>query len=331
MAEILSQGEIDALLSALSTGELVADDIVKEEEKHKIKLYDFKSPQKFSKDHIRTFELIHDNFARIISNFLTAQLRNNVKVTIASIQQITYEEFIRSVQNPTIMTAFKMSPLNGSILFETNPQFVNQILDVMLGGSGARKFKTREFTDIDKNVIKQINTGLLNNLKLAWEDVMDVSIEVEAVETNPALNQTLAPNEPVALLTFAVEMGRHSSFINLCIPYLSIEKHLDKLVIQYWFQGSDDESIKASKEQVRNSLNNVDVAISAVLGNTLITVDEFLKLNINDVIALDTKVSSPITIRVEDEKCYLAKPDILGKQYGVAVLDIIDKDVEAHE
>ena len=114
MADVLSQSEIDALLSALSTGNLEPDQI-QEEEKHKIKLYDFKSPQKFSKDHIRTLELIHDNFARIISNYLTSQIRVNVKVKIQTVEQITYEEFIHSVQNPTIMTLFKMPPLTGTI------------------------------------------------------------------------------------------------------------------------------------------------------------------------------------------------------------------------
>ncbi|WP_040211183.1 flagellar motor switch protein FliM [Clostridium polynesiense] len=331
MAEVLSQSEIDALLSALSSGEIVAEEVMKDEDKQKVKLYDFRSPQKFSKDHIRTLELIHDNFSRIISNFLTAQVRANVKVNIVSVQQITYEEFIHSIPNPTIMTIFKMNPLNGSILFETNPQFVDQVLDVLLGGNGSRKFRLREFTDIDKNIIKKINTGLLNNLKLAWEDIMDVTIEVEDVETNPALNQTLAPNEPVALITFSVEMGKNSSFINLCIPYLSIEKFLEKLVVQYWFQSSDDEAMKVSKELIRNRLNVVDVSVSAVLGSTNITVDDFLKLSINDVITLNNKCTNPITVKVEDEKCYLAKPGLIGKNFGVTVLDIIDKDVETNE
>lgn len=331
MAEVLSQSEIDALLSALSSGEIVEDDVLKEEEKQKVKLYDFRSPQKFSKDHIRTLELIHDNFARIIANFLTAQVRSNVKVNIVSVQQITYEEFIHSIPNPTIMTIFRMNPLNGSILFETNPQFVNQILDVLLGGNGSRKFKLREFTDIDKNIIKKINTGLLNNLKLAWEDIMEVSIEVDGIETNPALNQTLAPNEPVALITFSVEMGKSSSFINLCIPYLSIEKFLDKLVVQYWFQSSDDESMKVSRELIRTRLNVVDVSLSAVLGSAKITVDEFLKLSVDDVITLDNTCTSPVTVKVEDENCYLAKPGLLGKNFGVTILDIIDKDVETDE
>lgn len=134
MSEILSQNEIDALLSALSSGDIEPDELPKEEEKVKIKNYDFKRPQKFSKDHIRTLELVHDNYARIISNFLTAQLRTNVKVKIESVQQITYEEFIHSIPNTTVLTLFKMPPLSGQILLETNEEFVLRIYDVLAGG-----------------------------------------------------------------------------------------------------------------------------------------------------------------------------------------------------
>lgn len=328
MAEVLSQSEIDALLSALSSGELQPDELPKDEEKQKVKVYDFRSPQKFSKDHLRTLELIHDNFARIISNYLTAQVRTNAKVKIESIEQITYEEFIHSIPNPTILTVFKMPPLNGSILFETNPQFVYQVIDILLGGSGDRKYKLRDFTDIDKNIIRQINKGLISNLRLAWEDIIEVETEIEGIETNPALNQTLAPNEPVALISFSVEIGRNSTFINICIPYLSIEKLLDKLVVQYWFQQADDALLQESRNKLKERLNVVDVDVTAVLGATHITVDDFLKLTLGDVVPLDNKTTSPIKVMAEDQQVYYARPGIVNKSMGIEILDIIDKDVE---
>jgi flagellar motor switch protein FliM len=331
MAEVLSQGEIDALLSALSSGELRPEELPKEDEKQKIKPYDFRSPQKFSKEHIRTLELIHDNYARIISNYLTAQVRSTVKVKIESVEQITYEEFIHSVPNPTILTVFKMPPLNGSILFETNPQFVFQIIDVLLGGNGGGKYKMREFTDIDKNIIRHVNKGLIGNMKLAWEDVMSVEPEIEGLETNPALNQTMAPTEPVALITFSVEMNKSNTFINICIPYLSIEKVLDKLIVQYWFQENNEELLNESREKLKTRLNVVKVSLTSILGSTNITVDDFLKLTIGDVITLDNKSSSPIKLLVEDKTYYHTQPGTVGKNLGIQILDIIDKDVESYE
>lgn len=331
MAEVLSQSEIDSLLSALSSGEIEADQIPGEEDKHKIKLYDFKSPQKFSKDHLRTLELIHDNYGRIISSYLTAQLRNNVKVKIESIQQITYDEFIHSIPNPTVLTIFKMPPLSGSILFETNPQFAFQVIDILLGGMGSRKMKLKDFSDIDKNILKKVNAGLVSNLKLAWEDVLEVQPEIETLETNPALNQTLAPNEPVALITFSVEMMNTNNFINICIPYLSIEKVLDKLVVQYWFRENDEEIVSESRNKLKERLNIVKVPITGMLGSTNITVNEFLQLSEGDVITLDNASNSPVKVFVEGQLCYTGIPGTIGKNKGIEILDIIDKDVENYE
>lgn len=262
MADVLSQSEIDALLSALSTGQLKPDEVGKEEN-HKVKLYDFNSPQKFAKEHIRTLEVIHDNYARIISNYLIGQTRHNVKVKLETVEQIKYDEFIHSLQNPTIITVFKMPPLAGNIIFETNTQFSLQIIDILLGGSGDRKITTKEFSDIDKNIMKNIISGMISSLKLAWDNILEVEPEVEGLETNPAMNQTLAPNDPVALITFSVEINKQSTFINMCIPYLSIEKIMDKLVVQYSFQ-NDDESTKAeSREKIGEGINKVDVDVMA--------------------------------------------------------------------
>ena len=331
MADVLSQNEIDALLSALSTGELEPEQLPSEEDKHKVKVYDFRSPQKFSKDHIRTLELIHDNFARIISNYLTSQVRKNVKVKIETVEQVTYEEFIHSVQNPTILTMFKMPPLTGSILLETNPDFSFQVIDILLGGTGDRKNDNKEFSDIDKNIMMQVTSGMLANLVLAWEDIMHVEPEIEGIETNPAINQTLAPNEPVALIVFSVEMGKSTTFINLCIPYLSIEKVLDKLVVQYWFKSESYELLDESKRKLEEGLKPVEVEMYTKLGKTNLSVEDFLCLTCGDVIKLDEKCTDPVKVYVENQEYYYGKPGTIGKNMGVTILDIIDKDVKEYE
>jgi len=331
MAEVLSQSDIDSLLSALSSGTIEADLLPNEEEKHKIKLYDFKTPQKFSKDHLRALELIHDNYSRLMSSYLSAQLGNNVKVKVETIEQITYDEFIHSIPNTTILTIFKMPPLSGTILFETNPQFSFQVLDILLGGMGSRSVKIKEFSEIDKNILRNVNEGLLANLKTAWQDVLEVEPEIIALETNPSLNQTLAPNEPVALITFSVEMNNSSTFINICIPYLSIEKVIDKLVVKFWFRENDEETVNESRNKLKDRLNIVRVPITGILGNTNITVDEFLQLTVGDVITLDNPSDSPIKVLVEEQQYYTGKPGIIGKKRGIQIIDIIDKDVGNYE
>lgn len=332
MADVLSQSEIDALLSALSSGDVEPDVIKsKEEEKQKIKNYDFKSPQKFSKDHIRTLEKVHDNFARIISNYLTGQLRRSVKVHIESVEQVPYEEFIRSIPNPTVISYFRMAPLQGSILLELNPEFAFQILEILLGGVGNRGNVVKELTDIEKNIISMVLSDMIRNLKLAWAEVLEVHPEFEGLETNPSANQTLSPNEPVALLSFSVEVGKSNTYVNLCIPYLSIEKVLDKLVIQYRFQGSEEDDNEYLKDLIHKSLNPVEVNVRAELGSAEIKVEEFLELMVNDIIKLDSKISDPVKLFVEDELCYIGKPGIVGKALGVELLDTISKDVNEDE
>ena len=331
MAEVLSQSEIDALLSALSTGDVEPDQIKEKEEKHKVKKYDFRSPQKFSKDHIRTLEMVHDSFARIVSNYLSGQLRKHVKIEIQSVEQITYEEFVHSIPNPTILTIFKMPPLQGNILLEMNPQFSFQILDILLGGTGEKNENTKEFSEIEKNILSNITSEMIKSMVLAWDGILDVKPDFEFLETNPTANQTLAPNEPVALLSFLVELGKNSTYMNLCIPYLSIEKVLDKLVVQYWFKGEEDELADEVKEKLKKGIEPVEVNMHVELGKTQITIDDFLKLVKGDVLILDSKCSEPVRVFVENEECFVAKPGVIGKNMGVEILDILDKDVIENE
>ncbi len=331
MAEVLSQSEIDALLSALSTGDVEPEQLKEKEEKHKIKKYDFRSPQKFSKDHIRTLEMVHDSFARIVSNYLSGQLRRHVKIEIQSVEQITYEEFVHSIPNPTILTIFRMPPLQGNILLEMNPQFSFQILDILLGGTGEKNENAKEFSEIEKNILANITSEMIKSMVLAWDGILDVKPEFEILETNPTANQTLAPNEPVALLSFLVELGKSTTYMNLCIPYLSIEKVLDKLVVLYWFNSDEDELEEEVREKLKKGIEPVEVNMHVELGKTEITIDDFLKLVKGDVLILNSQCSDPVKVFVEDEECFIAKPGIIGKNMGVELLDILDKDVIENE
>ncbi|WBW95476.1 flagellar motor switch protein FliM [Oceanirhabdus sp. W0125-5] len=331
MSEVLSQNEIDSLLSALSSGEIEAENVTPAEEEKKVKLYDFNNPNKFSKEHLRTLELIYENYSRIISTYLSAQIRKSVKIKIETMQQFTYEEFIRNIPNPTVLTIFRLFPLEGNLLFETNPDYVYQVLDILLGGTGDKKFKSKELTDIEKNIITRMNEGLIANMKLAWEDVLEVESEVVGVETNPALNQTLAPNESVALITFSVDLGKNHTFINLCIPFLSVEKILDKLDVQYWFRGRDEADKLESKTKIKERLNTVNVELTGVLGDSSINVQDFLSLKTGDVLTLNKKSTEPVKVKIMDKTYFYGKPGIIGKSRGIQVLDIIDKDVEENE
>lgn len=331
MAEVLSQSEIDALLSALSTGDVQPEQLKDKDDKHKIKKYDFRSPQKFSKDHIRTLEMVHDSFARIVSNYLSGQLRKHVRIEIQTVEQITYEEFIHSIPNPTILTLFSMPPLQGNLLLEMNPEFSRQILDILLGGTGSRGERIKEFSEIDKNILSNITTEMIKSMVLAWDGILNVKPEFEMLETNPSANQTLAPNEPVALLSFSVELGKTTTYMNLCVPYLSVEKVLDKLVVQYWFKNASEYIDEESNDKLFKGIEPVEVNMHVELGETNIKIDEFLKLLIGDIIILDKPAVDPLVVFVEEDPCFIAKPGKIGNNIGVEILDILDKDVSEDE
>lgn len=329
MGEILSQSEIDALLSALSSGELNLEEKT-EETKQKVKKYDFKRPNKFSKEHVKTLEMVHENFARIASNYLTANLRTSVQIKVISTEQITYEEFIHSVSNPTILISYYLEPFNGLFLFETSPQFVFQTIDIMFGGEGKELIKVREFTEIEKNIIKKINYKMLEGLKLAWEDIIEVEPKIDSLETNPVLNQFLAPNEPVELITMQVQINNNQSFINMCIPYISVEKFIDKLVIQYRTNIKTESDVEVTKKLEKNIMN-VEVNSHVELGKSIISVQDFLNLAVGDCIKLDTKINGTLNYYIEDNLHYKVYPGVIGKKMGIQIAEIIDKDVEDYE
>lgn len=329
MSEVLSQNEIDALLAALSSGEIGIDEQANEEA-HKVKKYDFLRPNKFSKDHMRTLERVHENFSRIASNYLTAYLRTSVQINVMSAEQTTFQEFIHSIPNPTILISFTLDPFDGILLFETGPQFVFQVIDILFGGQGKSAIRTREFTEIEKNIIKRINLKMLENLKVAWEDVVDVDAKFDTLETNPVLNQVMAPNEAVALITMSANIGDNQSFLNMCIPYISIEKFMDKLVIQYKNAVSYREDSE-NKKKIENNISNVNVQCEVELGKSIITVEDFLNLSIGDSITLSRKTREPLDMYVEKNLYYKVYPGTISKKMGVQIVEILNKDVKEDE
>lgn len=332
MNDVLSQSEIDDLLNALSTGDVIPEEPASENKsKVRYKKYDVRSPKRFSKDDITTLKIVHENYARVISSFLSAQVRSNIQAKVELVDQITYEEFIKSISVPTILCSYKMPPLNGTLLFETSPQFVFQILDIMLGGEGKSVYKVRDFTEIEKNIIRVVDSKLIENLKVAWEETLKVNPELISMETNPALNQTMAPNEPVAIIVMSVNINGIKSLINMCIPYLAVENTLSKLVAKNWDETIDRKDRAGERNQLERNIQDVSLCLTAVLGKVVIPLKDFINLQPGDVIQLDRNVEDPVDLFVDSKLHYKAVPGTFKKNKAVKVVEIIDKDVEENE
>lgn len=319
MEEILSQAEIDLLLNALTSGELSAEEISKEKEADKIKSYDFKRPNKFSKEQLRTLHLIYDNFSRLISNFLSAYLRSNIQVQLATVEQLTYEDFILSVPTPTLLTVINQEPLPGSAVFETNSGFIFPIIDLLFGGPGQMPTKLRELTDIEMGVMKNLYSRLLENVSIVWDDIFELVPSIQALETNPQLNQIISPSETVVVVTLSTTINKNQGLINICMPFMHLEPVLPNLTSKHWFASMDEGKIDSAKKIVKDILNEVEVELTALVGETTISVRDFLSLQIGDIIALDNLIGDDMLLMVEESPKFKTQAGIVGNKMAVQV------------
>jgi len=215
VAEVLSQSEIDALLNALQSGEIDAESIKQEESEKKVRVYDFRRPNKFSKDQLNTIEVIIENYCRLLTTFLSGQLRARVQCKVASVEQLTYDEFVRSIPNPTILNIFGLKPFEGKAILEINPHIVFYIIDRLFGGPGTSNIKGRPLTEIEQNIVIKTVKKMLNFFTEAWKSLIDLNPEFDNLETNPSFTQIVSPTEMVVLITLDMHLGETEGFMNI--------------------------------------------------------------------------------------------------------------------
>jgi len=318
MADILSQEEIDALLNALSSGELSVEEIKKEEEEKKIKEYDFRRPSKFSKEQIRVFDMVHENFARSLSNYLSGKLRTFVNVNIASVDQITFGEFLRSVPSPSFIVVFSASELHGNTILEINPEIVYTIVDRLLGGPGTSGRLNRSPTDIEMSVMKREVNVILNLLSGAWEHIFSFTPTIESIETNAQFVQIAPQSEMSLLVTLFVSVGNVEAFMNVCWLSSTLEPFAERLSTQAWFVKKGE--VKAEeRRKLEESLESVRVELVAELGRSTLTLRDFLNLEEGDVIRLDTKRDEDIVVRIQGKPRFFGR---MGKFKGYKAVKV---------
>lgn len=328
MDDILSQSEIDLLLSALTSGELTPEDLKGDQDPEKIKSYDFRRPNKFSKDQLRTLYLIYDNFGRLVSNFLSAYLRTNIQLKIASVDQLTYEDFVLSVPTPTLLTVFNLEPLPGSAIFETNSGFFFPIIDLLFGGPGLMPRKLRELTDIEIGVLKNLYRRLLENINYVWADIFEVTPNIQSVETNPQLNQIISPNETVVVVTLSTTVNKNQGLVNFCLPFMLLEPVLPKLTARHWFASLEGVEAEVYRKKISNYLERSEINLTAVCGQSNLTVRDFLQLQVGDVITLDNVVGQDMELFVEERLKFRIQPGTVGSKLAVQVTAFATKGAQ---
>lgn len=330
--DVLSQSEIDELLSALSTGVVTADDIKTEQSQRKVKIYDFKRPDKFSKDQIRTLYMLHENFARLLNTYLAALLRSFVHINVASVDQLTYEEFIRSLPNPSVISIFQMRPLKGNVLLEVNPNIVFAIIDRLFGGPGNPPAKPRPLTDIEEVIIKRVFTKTLESFQEAWKQVILLEPKLEAIETNPQFTQIVPPNDMVVIVTLQTKIGQAEGLLNICIPYLVLEPIMSKLSTTYWVASSvTRQSSEENISALQRKLEKTPIPVIVQLGIINVHVHELLNMEVGDVLQLETKAESDLGIIIGTNEKFKCKPGVSGKKLAVQISQIVSKGDDGDE
>lgn len=322
MGEVLSQNEIDNLLAALSTGELDVDQI-QDANDVQVKDYDFRRPAKFSKEHLRTLEIIFEHYGRLVSTNLPVYLRKNVQVSVASSETVTFSEFTNALSNPVILGIVNFAPLSGNIIIDMSTNLGYAMIDRMLGGPGEPLEKSRDFSEIELSIIEKIMIVCMQLMREPWKNVLDINPVLDRLETNPQFAQIISPSDMVAIVTLNMKIGEVQGFMNMCLPYFTLEDIMDKLNTRYWYANMQERKDEAYEEYIESLIRRVDIPIKAVLGKSVISVSDFAGLQVGDVIRLDTHVDSELSVYVGNIRKFTALPGASKDNYAVRVTTVI--------
>jgi flagellar motor switch protein FliM len=337
MTDVLSQDEIDALLTAISDGDAGVEevggksggggtDFKERSPDRKVKIYDFKRPDKFSKDHIRTVTNMHEQFARFATTSLSAQLRTLVHLHVASVDQLTYEEFVRSIPSPTTMGIIAMDPLKGQAVLEIDPSITFTIIDRIFGGRGEVMKMNRELTDVELQVMETIMVKMLANLREAWANVIDLRPRIVTIELNPNFTSVVAPSEMVVLVTLETKVSDVEGMVNFCVPYITIEPIVTKLSAQYWYSTVKRGYTRENFNTIKERLGSIAVDVIAQLGSVEVSVKDVIDLQVGDTIKLyNSKISEDILLKVGNKSKFFCRPGVIGKRMAVQIKKQIEE------
>jgi flagellar motor switch protein FliM len=326
MAEVLDQNEVDALLAAVDGG----DDGGSEESNgpqifsHRrgaigdpeieVRGYDFKRPERVSKDQMRALENLHESFSRSFGAALSGFLRTIMEVKVANIEQMTFSEFTHSLPNPTCFNLVSCNPLEGQMCLEISPLIIYPVIDRLLGGSNAELFiPQRPLTAIENRLVGKILARAMTAMHESWENIIEADFKLEECESNPALVQIVPPNEVVVVVGFEVKMGTRAGTMSLCIPYAVIEPVVDKLSSQSWSAYKRMTRDPRRRQQMAHSLESAKLDVAAELARTRMTLNDLLHLQVGDVILTEKPATSPLTLTVEGKRKFIGQ---LGQHRG---------------
>lgn len=325
MGDVLSQGEIDSLLQQLSSGEIDAEEI-KENRDKQVKNYDFARPSKFSKENLRTLEIIFEHYGRLLSTNLPVYLRKNIQVEVMNSEAVTYSEFSNALSNPVLLGVVDFSPLQGEILLELASSLGYAIVDRMLGGAGIPLEKTRDFSEIELLIIERVMNVCVNLLREPWENVTEIRPRLQRIETNSQFAQIISPGEMIAIVTINLKIGDVEGLMNICLPFITLEAVMDKLNTKFWYSNMQVRDEETYQDVIEDLIEHAPISVKAVLGKSHIAVADFVNLVPGDIIRMDREIDEELDVYVGNMRKFTALPGASGQNYAVRVTSVIREE-----
>ncbi len=319
---MLSPEAVDALLATLDNEKKNAPI----EKQRNVQTYDFKRALRFSQDHIRILTRIHENYARLMTSYSSAQLRTIIQTSVHSVEQTTFEEYVASITENSILSLFAAEPLQGQMVLEVAPNLAYAMLDRMLGGQGTHSDNLDHLTEIETMVMERIFTKILESFQDAWTSVVKLKTELKELEVNPHFLQIVSPNETVVTVTMKVEIGEVHGHIRLCLPHVLVEPIMPKLSAYHWLSNQKKQREPKESAAIKHRLKKTELEIIAELGQSEITIEEFLDLQPGDVIRLNESIQDSLLLKVDNKVKFTGQPGNSKGRMAVQIGEIIDEE-----
>jgi len=325
MADILSQDEVDLLLSAVAEGEAGAGQAPERGiEGPQLTTYDFRRPERVSKEQLKGLQSLFEALSREVSIIFPPFLRTVVRVDLVSIDQLTYDEFILSVARPTALAVISMAPLDGNAVIEISPSMVFPIIDRLLGGRGRALSEPRELTEIETRIINRIVMMILDSLRRSWDQLVEFQCSILNIESDPLIVQIVAGSEMVVLVGYEVHIGEMVGAMNMCFPLMVLGPVLDQISQQaHYTRKMPLEVAMATRTTISRVTMKATVPVDAILGQAVFPLSEIARLNVGDIVQLDTSPQEPITLAVGGISRYVAQPGRKGEQSAVQIVGLV--------
>jgi flagellar motor switch protein FliM len=330
VAQILSQNEIDELLNALAGGDESGYAPAEEENKTRVRDYDFRMANKFPKEQMRTLRVVFEGFARTLATQLAGIMRIMCEADVVSVEEQAFSEFSNALMPPVVLTIFTFRPFYGSLMMQMSANIVDAIISRVFGGKASTTERNKAFTEIELVTIERLSRQVLKLLSESWGKIMDAEATFDRIETSPQFAQIVPPNETVAIITIKVNMKDIEDFITICIPHMAMEPVSKELNSRVRFEGLRHLHNQSHEDLISKRLSGTHVTLHAMLDPTTATVRELLNLHVGDVICLNHGVNKEITVMTEQKPKFKGHLGRTGGRYAIQVTRVIEEESDEH-